>query len=74
MPLVALTPVVLKIDHRDLTNRVCCGEVCAFSITFFLHREAVSTAGTNSRYFENNSVRRRRATLPVESLGSSLTK
>ena len=74
MPLVALTPVVLKIDHRDLTNRVCCGEVCVFSITFFLHREAVSQAGSNSRYFENNSVRRRRATLAVESLGSSLTK
>jgi hypothetical protein len=25
-------------------------------------------------YFENKSVRRRRSTLPVESLGSSLTK
>jgi hypothetical protein len=39
-----------------------------------LHREAVSQAGSNSHYFENNSVRRRRTTLPVESLGSSLTK
>jgi hypothetical protein len=42
--------------------------------TFSLKREAVSKAGTNSRYLENKSVRRRRSTLPVESLGSSLTK
>jgi hypothetical protein len=28
IPLVKLTPMVLEIDHRDLTNRVCLGEGC----------------------------------------------
>ena len=41
---------------------------------FSLIHEAISKAGTDSCYFENRSVSRRRSTLPVESLGSSLTK
>ncbi len=63
MPLMPLTPMALEIDHRESTNRVCFGQVCASAACKLLPRalsyRAAGRAGSRRSKAAHGTLRAR---------------